>query len=175
MIFYKVNLKNESDEIEFSESKSAGESSTSLESGEKSKKTVGVRTDVTFELTSGEDHNDTISSNRTRTNEAEDNASIPVVPVFKGKPERGGNGGGGSNNRGLVRDPNFNDLWSVKPLEDPAAQRPAPERYPPPNRRVDDDYPQYVIWTTERNNHRRPIDQQPPVHFHRGEFCILNY
>lgn len=127
---------------------------------------------MTFELTSGEDRNDTISRNKTKSHDAEDNASIPVVPVFKGKPERGG----GSNNRGIIRDPNFNDLWSVKPLDDPAATKPVPvERYPPPDRRLDDDYPQYIIWTTERNHQRRPIDQ-PPVNFHRGgDLAILEY
>jgi hypothetical protein len=129
---------------------------------------VGVRTDVTFELSSGEEKNETKSGGN--KSDAEDNASIPVVPVFKGKPERGG-----GNNRGTAKDPNFNELWSVKPLDNPTPGQNSPSRgngYLPrddPNRRrYDEDYPQYIIWTTERN-HRRPIDQPPTsVNFHRG-------
>lgn len=127
---------------------------------------------MTFELTSGEDKNETktVSGNRSE-NEAEDNASIPVVPVFKGKPERGGN------NRGSAKDPNFNELWSVKPLDNPTPGQtpsrggsgylPRPDQGDPNRRRYDEEYPQYLIWTTERN-HRRPIDSQPSVNFHRG-------
>lgn len=131
-----------------------------------------MRTDVTFELSSGEEKNETKSttSGNKSDNEAEDNASIPVVPVFKGKPERGG----GGNNRGTAKDPNFNELWSVKPLDNPTpGQNPSRgnNNYLPRDdqnrRRFDEEYPQYVIWTTERN-HRRPIDPPPSVNFHRG-------
>lgn len=40
----------------------------------------------------------------------DDNASIPIVPVFKGKPDRGSRTGGSKDN----------DIWSVKPLENPS-------------------------------------------------------
>lgn len=130
---------------------------------------MGVRTDVTFEITSGET-NDTKTVDEKEIGKVDDNASIPVVPVFKGKPDRGSNRVGSENPN---RNPNFNDVWSVKPLENPA---------PPPQPNYHNSYdvrnrygggnngwqpsPQYEIWTTERYNNRK---HDQPVYHHRGE------
>lgn len=129
-----------------------------------------MRTDVTFEITSGE-------TNDTKTIEIgkdDDNASIPVVPVFKGTADRGGNS----------NDPSYNEILSVLPLESTSAppvnfhnqpsRVPFHPSYPNnqhvhhgyPNRYGGGDssdrsdgwnvlYPQYEIWTTERNSNRR--------------------
>lgn len=131
---------------------------------------MGVRTDVTFEITSGET-NDTKTVDEKEIGKDDDNASIPIVPVFKGKPDRGGT-------KDPKKSPNFNDVWSVKPLHDPA--QPIEPNYhhfydvrnrygggdngwqPPPQSR-----PQYEIWTTERYNNRKQHDQ--PVYHHRGK------
>ena len=57
----------------------------------------------------------------------------------------------------MTKDPNFNDIWSVKPLE-----------YAPSYHRKDENHaadnswhqvPQYAIWTTERYNQRHRHDQ----------------
>lgn len=133
-----------------------------------------MRTDVTFEITSGE-------TNDTKTVEIgkdDDNASIPVVPVFKGTPDRGGS------NNGKNTESSYNEILSVLPLESTSAppvnifnhpsRAPIHPSYPNPQQHhgypnrfgggeiVDDRsdgwnvlYPQYEIWTTERNNHRR--------------------
>lgn len=145
------------------ESKSSGsESSSSSESLEK-KKTIGVRTDVTFEITSGETQNDTKTADEKEIGKDDDNASIPIVPVFKGKPDRG-------SNKPAVKDPNFNDIWSVKPLESGGSNFHKVED----KERFDGDdnnwkhFPQYAIWTTERYNRRH--DQ--PVYHHRGYLKI---
>jgi len=138
-----------------------------------------VRTDVTFEITSGET-NDTKTVDEKEIGKDDDNASIPIVPVFKGTPDRTGSGG---STGGGGKDPNFNDIWSVRPLDGPAATPSGPNFH-----RNNDDrnfyggggapgggdnswnkqYPQFAIWTTERYN-RRP-DQ--PVFHHRGEFVV---
>lgn len=145
------------------ESKSSGsESSSSSESSEK-KKTVGVRTDVTFEITSGENETKTVEEKE--IGKDDDNASIPIVPVYKGTPDRGSKKGG-------AKDPNFNDIWSVKPLENPSPPG-IPTHHSPyddRNRYGGDEnswkqFPQYAIWTTERYN--RKHDQ--PVYHHRGK------
>lgn len=143
-----------------SRSSSGSESSSSSESSEK-KKTVGVRTDVTFEITSGET-NDTKTVDEKEIGKDDDNASIPVVPVFKGKPDRGEGGNKGGSN------------WSVKPLDHPSATGGLGYNYNrQPNRNSQEDrnqyasdeswrqVPQYAIWTTERYN-----DQ--PVYIRRG-------
>lgn len=164
----------------FAESKSSDSGSTTSSESNEKKKTIGVRTDVTFELTSGET-NDTKSFDEKEIGKGED-ASIPLVPVFKGKPDKGGN----------------NDLWSVRPLENPnpssggsifhqandrqggpifhqTNDRPGgydsnrPGGYDGSRQGGSDDeswkqYPQYAIWTTERYN--RKHDQ--PVYHQRG-------
>jgi hypothetical protein len=133
---------------------SASQSSSSSESKEK-KKTVGVRTDVTFEITSGET-NDTKTVDEKETGKEgkdEDNEDNPNVIFFKGKPDRG------SSNKNT----NDNELWSVKPLEYP--NNPGKDD----KNAVDNNWnqvPQYAIWTTERYNHRNRHDQ--PVYHHRG-------
>lgn len=153
----------------FSESKSSGsESSSSSESSEK-RKTIGVRTDVTFEITSAES-NDTKIFDEKEIGKVDDNASIPIVPVFKGT------------NRGSTKDeskdPNLNDIWSVKPLDNPT---PGHTAFHHSNNPYDDRnrygvadqngnaYPQFAIWTTERYN--RKHNQHQPVYHHRGEVC----
>lgn len=120
---------------------------------------------MTFEITSGES-NDTRTVDEKEIGKDDDNASIPLVPIFKGKPDRGNNGG--------AKDPNFNDIWSVKPLEYPLpSQRPIYHQTDDERNRFGGggegwkQFPQFAIWTTERNN-QRP-DQ--PVHFHRG--CVF--
>lgn len=142
------------------ESKSSGsESSSSSESSEK-RKTVGV----TVEIASAET-NDTKTVDDKETEKDDDNASIPIVPVFKGTPDRG-------SKNGAPNDPNLNDIWSVIPLDNPTPPR------RPVYHKTDDDinryggddgnwkqYPPYAIWTTERYNHRH--DQ--PVYHNRGE------
>lgn len=140
------------------ESKSSGsESSSSSESSEK-KKTVGVRTDVTFEITSGETQNDTKTVDEKEIGKEDDNASIPIVPVFKGTPDRG-------SNRPVGKDPNFNDIWSVKPLDYPGGsnfqKKDEADRFD-----SGDNWKQYAIWTTERYNRRH----EQPVYHHRGCF-----
>lgn len=119
-----------------------------------------MRTDVTFEITSGET-NETKTVGEKEIGKDDDNASIPVVPVFKGKPDRGGNRGGGSN-----------DMWSVKPLDHSSAtgginynlnsnqhhrnSNDDRNRYDA----SDDKWrqvPQYAIWTTERYNNHEPV------------------
>jgi hypothetical protein len=129
-----------------------------------------VRTDVTFEITSGET-NDTKTIDEKEIGKDDDNASIPVVPVFKGTPDRGG-----SSSSGIKNDPNHNEILSVIPLEDPAKPKPLPG--PIFHNQQDDrnryggsgddswQYPQYAIWTTERYNRR--FHQLPPVFHHRG-------
>lgn len=144
--------------IESRSSGSGSESSSSSESSEK-KKTIGVRTDVTFEITSGET-NDTKTVDEKEVGKDDDNASIPGVPVFKGKPDRGGNRGAS------------NDMWSVKPLDNPSV--PGGSSYNQNNRNTNNDrnrydasdeswnqVPQYAIWTTERYKHE-------PVFIRRG-------
>lgn len=146
-----------------SESKSSSsDSSSSSESLEK-KNTVGVRTDVTFEITSGET-NDTKSVDVKEIGKDDDNASIPIVPVFKGTPDRG-------SNNGAAKSPNLNDIWMVIPLDNPS-----PQRRPISPKSEDDVYrtggfdegwkqfPPYSIWTTERYNRRH----DEPVYHHRG-------
>lgn len=132
---------------------------------------------MTFEITSGE-------TNDTRTVEIgkdDDNASIPIVPVFKGKPERG-------STRDGSKDPNFNDIWSVRPLDHPGSSVGGPSPGPIYHNNNDDrdrerdrdrnrygggsgddswkQFPQYAIWTTERYNRKQQHDQ--PVYHHRG-------
>lgn len=149
MIYFKIIFATES-----RSSGSRSESSSSSESSEK-KKTIGVRTDVTFEITSGET-NDTKTVDEKEIGKDDDNASIPVVPVFKGKPDR-------SNNKGGSR-----DMWSVKPLDHPSAT--GGINYNQNNRNDNKDrnrydasdeswrqVPQYAIWTTERYNKREPV------------------
>lgn len=101
--------------------------------------------------------NDTKSVTEKEVGKDDDNASIPLVPVFKGKPDRGGN----------------RDLWSVRPLDNPTPPLARPAYRPvitdDRNRFGGDDkwnqVPIYEIWTTERYN--RKHDQ--PVYHHRGE------
>jgi hypothetical protein len=91
----------------------------------------------------------------------DDNASIHIVPVFKGTPDRG-------INTPILKDPNFNDIWSVIPLEYPSSGSNVHKK--DDNNRLDaggnnwKQFPQYAIWTTERYNTRH--DQ--PVYHHRG-------
>jgi hypothetical protein len=126
---------------------------------------------VTFEITSGET-NDTKTVDEKEIGKDDDNASIPVVPVFKGTPDRGGS------NKGNKKDPINNDIWSVIPLENPPSPPSHSHRGPIFHNthddrnfhggRVDDQwrqYPQYAIWTTERYNRR--FDDRPVYH-HRG-------
>jgi hypothetical protein len=146
------------------ESKSSGsDSSSSNESSNEKKKTIGVRTDVTFEITSAES-NDTKIFDEKEVGKADDNASIPEVPVFKGTNR-------GSTDDGS-KDPNMNDIWSVKPLDNPTPGR-SFNPYDDRNRygvgQGDQDsnqYPQFAIWTTERYNNRH---NNQPVYHHRGE------
>lgn len=137
---------------------SASQSSSSSESKEK-KKTVGVRTDVTFEITSGETNDTkTVDEKETGKDEKEDdNESTPNVIFFKGKPDRG-------SKEPATKNPYDNELWSVKPLEYP--------NNPSKDDRINVDnswnqVPQYAIWTTERYNQRNRHDQ--PVYHHRGQ------
>ena len=124
-----------------------------------------MRTDVTFEITSGET-NDTKTIDEKEIGKDDDNASIPLVPVFKGKPDRGSNRVGSKEPK---MDSNFNDVWSVRPLDNPAL--PLGPNYPNPydfNNRyggVGEPSPQYEIWTTERYHNRK---QNQPVYHHRG-------
>lgn len=145
------------DTSELKESRSSSDSSSSSESNE-NKKTVGVRTDVTFEITSGET-NDTQTVDDRETSKNDDNASIPVVPVFKGKPDQG-------NKKGS------NDMWSVKPLDHPSATGGINYNYNNKQNNNDDrnryasdenwrQVPQFAIWTTERYN-------EQPVYVRRG-------
>lgn len=104
--------------------------------------------------------NDTKAVTEKEIGKDDDNASIPIVPVFKGKPDRGGN----------------RDLWSVRPLDNPTPPLARPVFRPIPddrNRFGGDDkwnqVPLYEIWTTERYN--RKHDQ--PVYHHRGENIML--
>jgi hypothetical protein len=149
---------------------------------------------VTFEITSGEvnETNKTIEVGKDDENAS---ASIPVVPVFKGTPDRAGD------NNGKNTDSSYNEILSVLPLESTSAppvvnifnhpsRVPLHPSYPQhaqhhgyPNRygggEIGDRndgwnvlYPQYEIWTTERNSHRR-FDQQQPSAFrpsNDGEF-----
>lgn len=157
------------------ESKSSGSDSSSSSDSTETKKTVGVRTDVTFEITSGETNDTTKTVDEKEIGKEDDNASIPVVPVFKGTADRGGS------TKGNNTDSIYNEILSVIPLENPAS--PAPSRGPIFHNTHDDDrnsfvgsgsggdnawkqFPQYAIWTTERYNNRR--FEQPPVFHHRG-------
>lgn len=163
-------LKNMSQRLSAESRSSGSDSSSSSESAEK-KKTVGVRTDVTFEITSGES-NDTKTVDEKEIGKDDDNASIPLVPVFKGTPQRG-------IIKGPTKDPNFNDIWSVKPLDNPSPPRENPSASRGPIFHKTDDergrygggddswrqYPQYAIWTTERYNRKQ---HNPPVYHHRG-------
>lgn len=119
-----------------------------------------MRTDVTFEITSGETQNDTKTVDEKEIGKEDDNASIPIVPVFKGKPDRNGN-------RPAVKDPNLNDIWRVKPLEYPTGGGSGYNRndngFGAGNNNWKE-FPQYAIWTTERYNRR----QEQPVYHHRG-------
>lgn len=129
---------------------------------------MGVRTDVTFEITSSE--NDTKTVDEKEIGKDDDNASIPIVPVYKGTPDRG-------STRGGAKDPNFNDIWSVKPLENPSPPNVPSYRNPYEEGSLYGggdinwkQYPQYAIWTTERYN--RKHDQ--PVYHHHGKKSRLN-
>ncbi len=132
---------------------------------------------MTFEISSGE-------SNDTKGDE--ENASIPGVPIFKGTR-------GGSSNANNI-DSDNNQILSVLPLESTPPppnrvnQRPYPsgvpqfypsfnqhdgyrERYGggPLEERNDGWnalYPQYEIWTTERNQRRFEHHPRPPSAFH---------
>lgn len=122
-----------------------------------------MRTDVTFEITSGET-NDTKFVDVKEIGKDDDNASIPIVPVFKGTSDRG-------SNNGAAKSPNLNDIWMVIPLDNPS-----PQRRPISPKSEDDLYrtggfdegfqqfPPYSIWTTERYNRRH----DEPVYHHRG-------
>lgn len=157
------------------ESKSSGSESSSSSDSSENKKTVGVRTDVTFEITSGET-NDTKTIDEKEIGKEDDNASIPVVPVFKGRPDRGGI------NNGYYKDSNDDDFLSVIPLENPS--QPLPPRGPFFHNTQDGNHhygsgagghseeswkqiPQYAIWTTERYNNRR-FHQEPVFHHRNG-------
>lgn len=147
-----------------------------------------MRTDVTFEITSGET-NDTKTVEVGRDDDNNASLPIPIVPVFKGTPDRRGGSSNGKNT-----DPSYNEILSVVPLESTSAppvnifnhpsRVPLHPSYPQhtqhhgyPNRYGGGDigadrsdgwnvlYPQYEIWTTERNSHRR-FDQHPPGAFH---------
>lgn len=95
----------------------------------------------------------------------DDNASIPIVPVFKGKPDRGSNG----------KEPNVNDIWSVIPLDPSPTRGPIYRKFDEEGNRYGGagdswkQYPQYAIWTTERNNRRH--DQ--PIYHNRGTHLML--
>lgn len=86
------------------------------------------------------------------------------MPVFKGTKDRG-------IKKGPSKDHRINDIWSVKPLENPSPTG-SPifhNIYDGANRHGGSDenwglFPQYAIWTTERYN--RKHDQ--PVYHHRG-------
>lgn len=145
-----------------------------------------MRTDVTFEITSGESTNDTKTVDEKEIGKDDDNASIPVVPIFKGTPDRGGS------KKGI--DSSYNEILSVVPLENPSDPPRIPFYQPPQSQHngyrnhhggngdgggeiVDNNdgwkvYPQYAIWTTERNSnegHHRRINQPPAVFHHRNE------
>lgn len=141
-----------------------------------------MRTDVTFEITSGESSNDTKTVDDKEIGKDDDNASIPVVPVFKGTPDRGGS---------KAIDSSDNEILSVLPLENPSNTPRVPIYQTPHQTHQHDGYmnryggnnggetlddgwklfPQYEIWTTERNNHNdlhshRRFNQQPPAIYH---------
>lgn len=161
------------DTSELKESKSSNSESSSSSDSKENKKTVGVRTDVTFEISSGE-VNDTKVIDEKEIGKDDDNASIPIVPVFKGTPDKTNNPIGNRNkpgsNPGFVtsKESDFNDIWSVRPLS------PGPIFHPTDDEHkryggVDDNWskvPQFGIWTTERYNRR--FDQSPVYH-HRGK------
>lgn len=119
--------------------------------------------------------NDTKTVDEKEIGKDDDNASIPVVPVFKGTADRGGS------NNGNNKDSSYNEILSVIPLENPAASQQPPARGPIFHNTHDDGnrygggssddswkIPQYAIWTTERYNRR--FDHHPPVFHHRGMF-----
>lgn len=114
---------------------------------------------MTFEITSGETTNDTKTVDEKEIGKDDDNASIPIVPVFKGTPDRG-------SNKPVTKDPSFNDIWSVKPLEYPNYHRNDDKNAVDNNNNNWKQIPQYAIWTTERYNQRHRQDQ--PVYHHRG-------
>ncbi|CAG9797963.1 unnamed protein product [Chironomus riparius] len=165
------------DTSELKESKSSGSDSSSSSDSSETKKVVGVRTDVTFEITSGET-NDTKTVDEKEIGKEDDNASIPVVPVFKGTPDRGGI------SSGHVKESIDNEILSVIPLENPS--QPLPPRGPIFHRQDDRNQfnggghsdeswkqiPQYAIWTTERYNNRR-FHQEPVFHHRNDQFDIL--
>lgn len=142
--------------ISLESASSASQSSSSSESKEK-KKTVGVRTDVTFEITSAESNDtQTVDDKEISKDGKEDKNADDNVIFFKGKPDRG--------SKPATKNPNDNELWSVKPLEYP--NNPSKDDRNP----IDNSWnqvPQYAIWTTERYNHRNRHDQ--PVYHHRGQ------
>lgn len=119
---------------------------------------------MTFEITSGET-NETKTVDEKEIGKDDDNASIPLVPVLKGKSDRGRSGG-------RDKDPSFNDTWSVKSLDNPLPSR-GPIFYKTNDERRGfgsgdvgwKPLPKFAIWTTERNN-RRP--DQPVYHHHQG-------
>lgn len=120
-----------------------------------------MRTDVTFEITSGET-NDTKTIDDKEIGKDDDNASIPIVPVFKGALDRGINSTGSED---LIS----NDIiLSVKPLEGPSTGGPIFHKTEDDRKHQyaerDDKILQYVIWTTERYNRR----YEQPVYHHRG-------
>ncbi|CAO1323113.1 unnamed protein product [Diamesa serratosioi] len=160
------------DTSELKESKSSNSDSSSSSDSKENKKTVGVRTDVTFEISSGE-VNDTKVIDEKEIGKDDDNASIPIVPVFKGTPDKTNNPAGNRNkpgsNPGFVtsKESDFNDIWSVRPLSPGPIFHPTDDEHKRYGGVLDDNWskvPQFGIWTTERYNRR--FDQ--PVYHHRG-------
>lgn len=134
-----------------------------------------MRTDVTFELTNSGEANETKTVGEKEVGrDVDNNASIPVVPVFKGKPDKGGR-------------KDDRNLWSVKPLDYPGSSGSNPgasgnnygsnQGYQPDRSRGnenDDRWkqgPQYAIWTTERYHGKQ---HNPTVYHHRGESYSRN-
>ncbi|KAG5674790.1 hypothetical protein PVAND_004738 [Polypedilum vanderplanki] len=136
---------------ELKESKSSNSDSSASSDSSENKKTVGVRTDVTFEITSGET-NDTKTVDEKEIGKEDDNASIPVVPVFKGTSDRRENP---ASSAPPVRRPVFTDNRNFYGNADRENEHGWKQSIP-----------QYAIWTTERYNRR--FDQPPPVFHHRG-------
>lgn len=141
---------------------------------------------MTFEITSGESSNDTKTVDDKEIGKEDDNASINIVPVFKGLPDRGGSS--------KAIDSSYNEILSVIPLENPSPNTPRVPNYrdPQSNTRHDDFrnrygnsgdnengwkiFPQYEIWTTERNSHnnhndlhnQRRFNQHPAIYHHHN-------
>lgn len=132
---------------------------------------------MTFEITSGE-ANDNKTVDEKEIGKEDDNASIPVVPVFKGTPDRGGI------NNGHYKGSSDNEILSVVPLENPSQS--LPPRGPIFHNTQDDRHrygsgnsdeswkqvPQYAIWTTERYNNRR-YHPEPIFHHRNGKEVML--